>query len=124
MLLTVPLSADFHPNKRPPFFNFQKTRWNDSSFTLTLIVILQKNTLALSLSSAVALFTSLTINAAKFSIPFGCVKQRRQGWWSAEVEDAVSERSKAFLSLIKAIKIVRLTSLLPTCFVCHCQGQG
>ena len=50
----------------------------------------------LSLSSAAALFTSLAMNAAKSSIPFGRIKRHPKDWWSAEVEQAVSERCKAF----------------------------
>ena len=48
-----------------------------------------------SLSSAAALFTSLVLNAAKSSIPFGRIKRHPKAWWSAEVESAVSERRKA-----------------------------
>ena len=51
---------------------------------------------SLSLSSAAALFTSLTLNAAKSFIPFGRIKRPPKAWWSAEVEQAVSERRKAF----------------------------
>ena len=50
----------------------------------------------MSLFSAAALFTSLTLNAAKSSIPFGRIKRPPKAWWSAEVEGAVSERRKAF----------------------------
>ena len=50
----------------------------------------------LSLSSTAALFTSLTLNAAKSSIPFGRIKRPPKAWWFAEVEQAVSERRKAF----------------------------
>ena len=55
--------------------------------TLTLTVLLQRNT---------RLFTSLTLNAAKSSIPFSCIKRPPKAWWSAEVEGVVSERRKAF----------------------------
>ena len=51
---------------------------------------------SLSLSSAAALFTSLALNAAKSSIPFGRIKRPPKAWWSAEVEGAVGERRKAF----------------------------
>ena len=51
---------------------------------------------SLSLSSAAALFTSLALNAAKSSIPFGRIKRPPKAWWSAEVEEAVSERRKTF----------------------------
>ena len=52
--------------------------------------------MSLSLSSAAALFSSLALNAAKSSIPFGRTKCPPQIWWSAEVEGVVSERRKAF----------------------------
>ena len=38
----------------------------------------------------------MTLNAAKSSIPFGRIKCHPKVWWSAEVEQAVSERRKAF----------------------------
>ena len=56
----------------------------------------------MSLSSAAALFTSLTLNAAKSSIPFGRIKRHSKAWWSAEVEDAVSERRKAFAAAYRS----------------------
>ena len=50
----------------------------------------------LSLSSAAALFTSLALNAAKSSIPFGRIKRPPKACWSAKVEGVISERRKAF----------------------------
>ena len=64
--------------------------------TLTLTVPSAEEYSSLSLSSAAALFTSLTLNAAKSLIPFGRIKRPPKAWWSAEVEQAVSERRKAF----------------------------
>ena len=59
--------------------------------------------LYLSLSSAAAaLFSSLALNAAEFSIPFGRIKRHPKAWWSAEVEGAVSERRKAFAAVHKS----------------------
>ena len=46
---------------------------------------------SLFLSSAVALFTSLALNAAKSSIPFGHIQRHPKAWWSPEVEGVVSE---------------------------------
>ena len=63
-------------------------------FTLTLTVFFAKE--YSSLSSADALFTSLTLNAAKSSIPFCCLKRHFEAWRFAKVEEAVSERRKAF----------------------------
>ena len=92
ILLSVPLSQVFRPNERPPSFNFQKARWDgfDSHCPSA------EEYPSLSLSSAAALFTSLALNAAKSSIPFGRIKRPPKAWWSAEVEQAVSERRKAF----------------------------
>ena len=56
---------------------------------------------SLSLSSAAALFTSLKMNAAKFSISFGRIKRHPKAWWSDEVEGAVGERCKAFAAAHK-----------------------
>ena len=38
----------------------------------------------------------MTLNAAKSSIPFSYIKTQTKAWWSTEVEEAVSERRKAF----------------------------
>ena len=94
ILLSVPLSPVFRPNERVPSFNFQKARWDgfDSHCPSA------EEYSSLSLSSAAALFTSLTLNAAKSSISFGCIKRHPKAWWSAEVEEAVSERRKAFVT--------------------------
>ena len=108
ILLTVLLSPLFRPNKRPPPFNFQKARWDDFAFYFDAQCPSAKEYFSLPLSSVTALFTSLTLNAAKFSISFCCVKRLPQAWWSTEVEEAVSERHKAFVALIEVIKIVRL----------------
>ena len=96
ILLSVPLSSVFSPNERPPSFNFQKARWDHFAFYFDSHCPLAEEYSFLSLSSAVALFTSLALNAAKSSIPFGRIKRHPKAWWSAEVEDAVSERRKAF----------------------------
>ena len=45
-----------------------------------------------------SIFTSLTLIAAKSSIPFGRYKRQPQAWWSAKLEEAVSNRCKAFAS--------------------------
>ena len=36
------------------------------------------------------------MNAAKSSIPFGRIKRPPKAWWSAEMEQAVGERRRAF----------------------------
>ena len=63
--------------------------------TLIFTVLLQRNT-RLFLFPLLELFTSLSLNAAKSSIPFGRIKRYPKAWWSAEVEGAVSKRRKAF----------------------------
>ena len=94
--LSVPLSPVFRPNERPPFFNFQKACWDDFAPYFDSHCPSAEEYSSLSLSSAAALFTSLRLNAAKSSIPFGPIKRPPKAWWSAEVEEAISERRKAF----------------------------
>ena len=96
ILLSIPLSPVFHPNERPPSFNFQKARWDDFASYFDSHCPTAEEYSSLSLSSAAALFTSLAMNAAKSSIPFGRIKRPPKAWWSAEVEEAVGERRKAF----------------------------
>ena len=96
ILLSVPLSPVFRPNERPPSFNFQKARWDGFASYFDSHCPSAEEYSSLSLSSAAALFTSLALNAAKSSIPFGRIKRHAKAWWSAEVEQAVSERRKAF----------------------------
>ena len=66
ILLSIPLSPIYWPNKRPPSFNFQKARWDDfaSYFDFHCPSAEEYS----SLSSATALFTSLALNTAKSSI--------------------------------------------------------
>ena len=94
ILLSIPLSPVFRPNERPPSFNFHKARWDGfaSHFDSHCPSAEEYS----SLSSATALFTSLTLNAAMSSNPFGRIKRPPKAWWSAEVEEAVSKRCKAF----------------------------
>ena len=96
ILLSIPLSQVSRSNERTPSFNFQKARWDGFASYFDSHCPLAEEYSSLSLSSAAALFTSLTLNAAKSSIPFGRIKRPSKAWWSAEVEEAVSERRKAF----------------------------
>ena len=96
ILLSIPLSPAYRPNERPPSFNFQKARWDDFASYIDSHCPSAEEYLSLSLSSAAALFTSLALNAAKSSIPFGRIKRPPKAWWSAKMEEAVSERRKAF----------------------------
>ena len=79
----------------PPSFNFQKARWDDfaSYFDSHCSSAEEYSSLFFLL---LLLSTSLTLNAVKSSIPFGRIKRHPKAWWSAEVEEAVSERRKAF----------------------------
>ena len=96
ILLSIPLSPVFHPNECPPSFNFQKARWDGFAFYFDSHCPTAEEYSSLSLSSAPALFTSLAMNAAKSSIPFGRIKRPPKAWWSAEVEEAVGERRRTF----------------------------
>ena len=94
--LTIQLTIPLSPQQTPPSFNFQKVRWDDFTFYFDSRCPSAEEHSSLSLSSAAALFTSPTLNAAKSSIPFGLIKRHLQAWWSGEVKEAVSERRKAF----------------------------
>ena len=92
--LSVPISPAFCPNERPPSFNFHKACWDGfASYFDSHCPSAEKYSF---LSSAAALSTSLALNAATSSIPFGCIKHPPKAWWSAEMEEAVSARRKAF----------------------------
>ena len=83
-------------------FNFQKVRWDDFAFYFDFHCPSAKQYSSLPLSSANALFSSLTLNGAKFSIPFGRIKCHPNTWWSAEVKEAFSERRKAFATALRS----------------------
>ena len=85
----------FAPASVPLPSIFRKLSGMALPHTLTLTVPAKEYS-SLFLSSAAALFTSLALNATKSSIPFGCIKRPPKSSWSAEVEEAVSERRKAF----------------------------
>ena len=80
----------------PPSFNFQKARWDDFASYVDSHCPSAEEYSSLSLSSAATLFTTLALNPAKFFLSFGPIKRPPKAWWSAEVEEAVSERRKAF----------------------------
>ena len=105
ILLSVPLSPAYRPNERPPSFNFQKACWDDFAFYFDSHCPSAEEYSSLSLFSAAALFTSLPLNAAKFSIPFGRIKRPPKAWWSSnEVEEAVNERCKAFATAHRSVE--------------------
>ena len=112
ILLSIPLSPVFRPNKRPPSFIFQKARWDDFASYFDSHYPSAEEYSSLSLSCAAALFTSLAMNAAKSSIPFGLIKRPPKAWWSAEVEEAVRAGAGLSLLLTEVMKIARLTSPL------------
>ena len=68
ILLSVPLSPVFCPNKRRISFNFLKARWNDFASYFGCHCSFAEEYSFLSLSSAAAFFTSLALNVAKSSI--------------------------------------------------------
>ena len=90
------LSPIYRPNEHSPSFNFQKARWDGFASYIDSLCPSAEEYSSLSLSSAAALFTSLALSAAKSSIPFDRIKRPPKAWWSPEVEEAVSERRRAF----------------------------
>ena len=112
ILLSITLSPVFCPDERAPSFNFQKARWDGFASYIDSHCPPAEEYSSLSLSSAAALFTSLTLNAAKSSIllaasnallkPGGLLR-----WKKRLVKDA-----RLSLLLTKVTKIARLTSPL------------
>ena len=96
ILLTVPLSPVFRPNERTHFFNFQKAVEMTLPITLTLTVLLERNTRLFLYPLLLLSLLLLTLNAPKLSISFGRIKCQSQAWWFAEVEEAVSKICKTF----------------------------
>ena len=88
----------FAPTNVSLSLNFQKARWDDFVFYFDSHCLFAVEYLSLFLFSAttLSLFTSLTINTAKPFIPLSRIKRQPKAWWSAKVEDSVSERCKAF----------------------------
>ena len=95
-MICLSLSLAYRTSESTPSFNFQKARWDGFASYFDSHCPSAEEYSFLSFSSGAALFTSLALNAAKSSIPFGRVKRPHNAWWSAEVESAVSERRKAF----------------------------
>ena len=93
-----PRSTDYEADAltTAPSRRFQKARWDDFVFYFDSHYPSAEEYSSLCLSSATAHFTSLTLNEAKSSIPFGHIKPPPKAWWSAEVQEVVSERRKAF----------------------------
>ena len=114
ILLSVPLSPGYHPNERPPPFNFQKSCWDGFASYFDSHCPSAEEYSSLSLSSAAALFISLTLNAAKFFIPFGRIKRHPKAWRSAEVKEAVSKRRKAFAARpVSALEVYIRSNSVP-----------
>ena len=84
------------PQRMTPLLQFSETSLDTFAFYVDSHCPTEEYWYLFPLSSAAAFFTSLALNAAKFSIPFGRIKRQPQAWWSTEVEEAVSEGRKAF----------------------------
>ena len=95
ILLAVPLSLRSFALTKPPSCNVQKAHGDVFAFYLYSHRPSAEEYSFLSLSIAAALFTSLALNATKFSIPFGRVKGQLQALRSPEVEKAVRQKRKA-----------------------------
>ena len=116
---SVPLFPIFRRRECPPSFNFQKARRDDFAFYFDSHCPSAEEYASLSLSSAATLFTALL--QMRPNLPFlsassnailkpGCpLKLKKQS-----VKDV-----RLSLPLKEAMKIVRLTSPLPICLVCH-----
>ena len=92
------------PQRAPSFLQLSESSCDDFASYFDCHCPSAEEYSFLSLFSAAALFTSLALNAAKSSIPFGRIKRHPKAWWSAEVESAVGERRKAFAAAHRSDK--------------------
>ena len=123
ILLIVPLSMLFCPNEHPPSFNIQKACWDGFASTFDSHCPSAKEYSSLSLSAAAVFFTSLALNVAKISIPFGHVKRQLQAWWSPEKEEAERKRCKTFPVTHRSDEDGQ-AYVSASRRACHHQGQG
>jgi len=92
--INLQLAPFRHTNTRGPAFNFKKAHWNEfEKFIIdhppTPIEETQN------LHCAARSLSSLFLNAAKASIPFGRLGRPPKAWWSEEAELAVQDRRRA-----------------------------
>ena len=95
IILSILLSLVFSPMSVPLPSTFRKLAGMTFLF-LILTVLLQRNIHLFLSFAAAALFTFLALNVAQSSIPFSHIKHHPKAWWSAEVEDVIDKRCKAF----------------------------
>ena len=80
--------------------------------TLTLTVLLQRNTVFFLFSLLLLFFTFLTLNAAKSSFPFAASNANPKPGDSLKRMKRLVKEIRLSLPLMEAMKIVRLTSPL------------
>ena len=124
ILLTVLLSPIFRSNKHCPSFNFQKARWDDFPFYFDSHGPCAEEYSSLFLSSAAAVFTSLTLMRPNLSFLSAVSNANIKLGGPLKWKKRLVKDERLSLPLIKVMKIVRLTSPLPTRLVSHCQSQG
>ena len=113
ILLSVPLSLSsvFRPNEGSPSFNFQKARWDGFASYFDSHCPSAEEYSFFSFICYCSLYFSSTERGQIFHF-FGRIKRPSKAWWSAEVEEAVSERHKAFAAAHRSDEDRRLTSPL------------
>ena len=94
--IRIPLSPVSTSNERRPSFNFKKARWDVFSSTVSSLCPDPNSYSSLPLSKAAKLFSSIVLQAAKSSIPFGRTRHRPQAWWSPELAELVKKRRLAY----------------------------
>ena len=92
--IVLPLSPVRHPNTRPPKLNYKKASWDFyQSYIAEHLPFLDID--ALNIHQSDCSFSLFLVEAAKASIPFGCLGRSPKTWWSQEAESAVQERRRA-----------------------------
>ena len=94
--IRIPLSSHYAPNERSPSFNYKKAHWDVFQDRVSSLCPDPETYSSFSLSEAATSFSSVLLEAAKSSIPYGRTRQSPKAWWSPELDELVRERRKAY----------------------------
>jgi len=119
--INLQLAPIRHTNTTVPAFNFKKAYWDE--FEKFIIDHPPLPIEEMQNIHCAAQSFSLLLNAAKVSVPFGCLVRSPKAWWSEEAELAMKDRRRAYsevhrskahrLAYVEASR--RASSVISTC---------
>jgi len=90
--INLQLAPIRHSNTRAPAFNYKKAHWDEFEKFISKHPPIEEMQ---NIHCAARSFSSLLLNAAKTSVPFGRLGRPPKAWWSKEAESAVWDRRRA-----------------------------